>query len=70
MFNIYFYINVVLGHAVILWINPRSCKPGVSGSTPGFTSLSDENLSCGPHLHMIFAVGGMPNTKQKHISIN
>ena len=34
------------------WIGYLLCKPGVSGSIPGFTSLSDEPLSRGPRLHM------------------
>ena len=26
---------------MVLWINCLPCKPGVTGSIPGFTSLSD-----------------------------
>ena len=34
--------------AVVKWISHLPCKPGVAGSIPGFTSLSDETLSRGP----------------------
>ena len=35
------------GAAVVKWINSSPCKPGDTGSISGFTSLSDETLSCG-----------------------
>ena len=39
-------------HFVVLdgiYVTHKSrCKPGVAGSIPGFTSLSDETLICGP----------------------
>ena len=36
------------GAAVVLWINHLPCIPGVAGSIPVFTSLTDETLSPGP----------------------
>ena len=50
------------------WINHLPCKSEIAGSIPGFTSLSDETLSCGPRLYMTFTVGGILNTN-KHILI-
>ena len=32
------------GATVVLWISHLPCKPGVTGSIPGFISLSDETL--------------------------
>ena len=46
---------------MVQWKNLSRCKPGLAGMIPGFTSLSDENLSCGPCHHMTLAVGGMLN---------
>ena len=33
---------VYIEAAVVSWINHLPCKPGVAGSIPGFTCLSDE----------------------------
>ena len=56
-------MNPVLanGAAVVYWINLLPCNPGVAGSIPGFTSLSDESKPW-PLLHMTLAVGGTLNT--------
>ena len=35
----------------VVWINHSPCKPGV---IPGFSSMCNETLICGPHLHMTF----------------
>ena len=51
------------GAAVVKWINRLPCKPGLAGSIPGFTSLSDETLNRGPiSIIMTLAVGGTLNT--------
>ena len=41
------------------------CKPGVVCLISGFTSLSDENFSCGPHLDMTLAVVGTLSTNKQ-----
>ena len=41
---------------MVYWINHLPCKPGIAGSIPGFTSLSDATKRW-PHLHMILAIG-------------
>ena len=49
------------------WINYLPCKPGVAGSIPGFTSLSDETLSCGPSPYDLSCWW---DVKQKHNMIS
>ena len=34
--------------SMALWLRCSHCKPGVTGSIPGFSSLSDETINGGP----------------------
>ena len=39
-------LNLANSNAMVQCINSLPCKPGVAGSIPGFSSLSNKTLSC------------------------
>ena len=49
---------------MVLWINRLPYKPGVAGSIPSLTSLSDETFKLWPSLTL--AVGGMLKHTKKN----
>ena len=53
----------LIGATLLWWINCSPCKPAVTVSIPGFSSLSDETLCCG-----FVAVGEMLN-KHTHMQL-